>query len=58
MRLVSGYVMYPEYCMCIYQWIPKYNFYDPLKPDWVELKSVNETVTNLGVSVNTYYSAF
>ena len=44
--MVSGYINeYPN--------PSKYNFYDPLKRDFVEPKSVNETLTDLGVSVET-----
>lgn len=48
MKIVSGYINeYPN--------PSKYNFYDPLKRDFVEPKSVNETLTDLGVSVETWY---
>ena len=50
LNIVSGYVN--EYFNP-----SKYNFYDPLKGDFVEPKSIGETLMDLGVSVDTYYSA-
>lgn len=35
----------------------KYNFYDSLKEDFVELRSISEILTDLGVSVDTSYPA-
>ena len=50
LNIVSGYIN--EYLNP-----SKYNFYDPLKEDFVEPKSVSEILTDLGVSVDAYYSA-
>ena len=50
MNIVSGYII--EYLNP-----SNYNFYDPLKEDFVEPKSINEILTDLGVSVDAYYSA-
>ena len=49
MNIVSGYVN--EYFNP-----SKYNFYDPLKEDFVESKSISEILMDLGVSIDTYYS--
>ena len=50
LNIVSGYIN--EYLNP-----SKYNFYDPLKEDFVEPKSISEILTDLGVSVDAYYSA-
>ena len=50
LNIVSGYIneyLNPSKC----------NFYDPLKEDFVKPKSISEILTDLGVSVDTYYSA-
>ena len=47
---MSGYINGPINSL-------KHNFNDPLKEDFVEPKLISEILMDLGVSVDTYYSA-
>ena len=50
LNIISGYIN--EYLN-----LSKHTFYDPLREDFAEPKSVSETLMDLGLSVATYYSA-
>lgn len=50
MDIVSGYINK-------YLKPSKYNFYDPLKEDFVAPKTISEILVDLSVPVDTYYSA-